>query len=106
MTMFKHNKKKGWAPRAATALVELQIRVQQLQNDLDAAKRREEIMRKELDLSHQSTLLSSNMLGKNSQPGERNAMSKITDRVARAIRAAKKVCGSGVRLARKYGIST
>lgn len=40
----------------------LTTRNMQLSNDLAAAKRREEIMRKELDLSRQSSLLTSNML--------------------------------------------
>lgn len=37
-------------------------RIFQLENDLAAAKRREEIMRKELDLARQSSQLSGNLL--------------------------------------------
>lgn len=39
-----------------------ELRIAQLENDLAAAKRREEIMRKELDLARQSSQLSGNLL--------------------------------------------
>lgn len=47
-----------------------------------------------------------NMLGKNSQPGERNANAKLTEVAAREIRATPMLRGSGVALAKKYGVAT
>lgn len=47
-----------------------------------------------------------NMLGKNSQPGERNAMAKLSEKAAREIRATPMVRGSGVALANKFGVAT
>jgi len=46
-----------------------------------------------------------NMLGKNSQPGERNAMAKLSENAAREIRAAPTIRGSGAALAKRFGVS-